>query len=144
MLTFIERKIHEAGADPRQHCVRDHRDRPHARHRCWRLLHRGLVDLGYRFALDDFGTGFGSFTYLKRLPVDYSRLTLTRKDVIPTSPISTWSKLWCARARFRHQTIAEGVEDEETLTLLRIEQVDFAQGFPVGRPAPIGPHQGPA
>jgi hypothetical protein len=38
---------------------------------------------------------------------------------------------------FGHQTIAEGVEDEETLTHLREYGVDFAQGFHLGRPAPI-------
>jgi EAL domain-containing protein (putative c-di-GMP-specific phosphodiesterase class I) len=38
---------------------------------------------------------------------------------------------------FGAQTIAEGVEDQDTLALLRIEQVDFAQGFHVGRPAPL-------
>jgi EAL domain-containing protein (putative c-di-GMP-specific phosphodiesterase class I) len=36
---------------------------------------------------------------------------------------------------FGQQTIAEGVEDEETLTLLRDYGVDFAQGFHLGRPA---------
>ncbi len=41
-----------------------------------------------------------------------------------------------ARA-FGHQTIAEGVEDEETLTVLREYGVDFAQGFHLGRPTPI-------
>ena len=41
-----------------------------------------------------------------------------------------------ARA-FGLKTIAEGVEDEQTLTLLQAEGVDFAQGFHLGRPAPI-------
>jgi EAL domain-containing protein (putative c-di-GMP-specific phosphodiesterase class I) len=37
---------------------------------------------------------------------------------------------------FGQETIAEGVEDEETLVLLRDLGVDFAQGFHIGRPAP--------
>ena len=39
---------------------------------------------------------------------------------------------------FGYQTIAEGVEDAETLALLKEYGVDFAQGFHLGRPAPIG------
>jgi EAL domain-containing protein (putative c-di-GMP-specific phosphodiesterase class I) len=39
---------------------------------------------------------------------------------------------------FGQQTVAEGVENEETLTLLRDYGVDFAQGFHLGRPASIG------
>ncbi len=38
---------------------------------------------------------------------------------------------------FGYKTIAEGVEDAETLALLRDYGVDFAQGFYLGRPAPI-------
>ena len=38
---------------------------------------------------------------------------------------------------FGYQTIAEGVEDAETLALLEQYGVDFAQGFHLGRPAPI-------
>ncbi len=37
---------------------------------------------------------------------------------------------------FGHQTIAEGVEDAETLALLRVYGVDYAQGFHIGLPAP--------
>ena len=38
---------------------------------------------------------------------------------------------------FGQQTIAEGVEDDETLTLLSESGVDFAQGYHLGRPAPL-------
>jgi len=38
---------------------------------------------------------------------------------------------------FGHRTIAEGVEDDETLELLRELGVDFAQGYVIGRPAPL-------
>ena len=141
MLTFIERKIHEAGADPRN-IVFEITETA--------LMHdidagasfvRRLVDLGCRFALDDFGTGFGSFTYLKRLHVDYLKIDIDFvRDLTTNSANLHLVKAVVALAHgFGAQTIAEGVEDEETLTLLRIEQVDFAQGFHVGRPAPLVP-----
>jgi EAL domain-containing protein (putative c-di-GMP-specific phosphodiesterase class I) len=38
---------------------------------------------------------------------------------------------------FGLKTIAEGIEDQQALTLLRAEGVDFAQGFHLGRPGPI-------
>jgi len=41
---------------------------------------------------------------------------------------------------FGQRTIAEGVEDEQTLTLLREYGVDFAQGYHLGRPAPAIAH----
>ena len=41
---------------------------------------------------------------------------------------------------FGLQTIAEGVEDQETLDLLREFGVDHAQGFHLGRPAPLPPY----
>ena len=42
---------------------------------------------------------------------------------------------------FGLETIAEGVQDEEAMTILRQEGVDFAQGFHLGRPSPINPEK---
>ena len=39
---------------------------------------------------------------------------------------------------FGQKTVAEGVEDAETLALLREYGVDYAQGYFLGRPAPLG------
>ena len=141
MLPFIERKLYETGADPAN---------------IWfeitetALMHdidagasfiRRLVNLGCRFALDDFGTGFGSLMYLKRLPVDYLKIDIEFVKDLTTNPANLHLvKAVVALAHgFGAQTIAEGVEDEETLALLRIEQVDFAQGFHIGRPTPLPP-----
>ncbi|MGZ4413449.1 MAG: sensor domain-containing phosphodiesterase [Gaiellaceae bacterium] len=95
-----------------------------------------LTALGCRLALDDFGTGFGSFTYLKRLPIDYLKIDV---DFVRDLPTSTANQnvvrgiVNLAQA-FGQQTIAEGVEDAATLTLLKDYGVDFAQGFHLGRP----------
>jgi EAL domain-containing protein (putative c-di-GMP-specific phosphodiesterase class I) len=100
---------------------------------------RGLVDLGCSLALDDFGTGFGSFTYLKHLPLKYLKIDVEFvRQLASSSPDQHLVKAIVSLAEgFGHETIAEGVEDEETLELLREYGVDYAQGFHLGRPAPI-------
>lgn len=92
--------------------------------------------MGCRFALDDFGAGFSSFYYLKQLPVDYVKidggfiqsLARSRDDQILVKAISDVAK------GFGKKTIAEFVEDAETLEILRGYEVDYAQGYLLGRP----------
>jgi PAS domain S-box-containing protein len=96
-----------------------------------------VVAMGCGLALDDFGTGFASFTYLKRLPVKILKIDIEFVRDLPSNPANqnlVKAIVGLANA-FGHQTVAEGVENEETLTLLREYSVDFAQGFHLGRPA---------
>jgi PAS domain S-box-containing protein len=100
---------------------------------------KGLTGLGCGLALDDFGTGFGSFTYLKRLPMRYLKIDIEFVRDLITNPANQHlvrAIVSLAKA-FNLQTIAEGVEDDETWDLLRQEGVDFGQGFHLGPPAPI-------
>ena len=100
---------------------------------------RGLADMGAGVALDDFGTGFGSFTYLKRLPLTYLKIDLDFVRDLRTNPANQHLvKAIVGLAHdFGYETIAEGVEDEETLSMLGDFGVDLAQGYHLGRPAPI-------
>ena len=105
-----------------------------------RGLAERLTQLGCGFALDDFGAGFGSFAYLKHLPLDIIKidgefirgLRTSRTDQVTVRAIVS-----IARALGK-ETVAEFVEDEETLNLLRALGVDRAQGYFVGRPEPVG------
>ena len=101
-------------------------------------LAEGLDALGSGIALDDFGTGFGSFTYLKRLPLRYLKIDAEFVTDLTEHPANRHLvKATVGLARdFGYKTIAEGVEDAETLEILRDLGVDFAQGFHLGRPAP--------
>jgi len=93
--------------------------------------------LGCRFALDDFGTGFATFNYLKQLPVDIVKIGDTFIKEIASHPddqIFVKSLTEVVKGLGK-KTIAEGVEDEATLLLLREYDVDFAQGYHVGKPA---------
>jgi diguanylate cyclase (GGDEF)-like protein/PAS domain S-box-containing protein len=104
-----------------------------------RELAQSLVELGCEFAIDDFGAGFGSFAYLKHLPSQYVKID---GDFIRRLPVSTDDQLVveaiAAIARgMGKRTIAEFVESEEILRKLAEFEIDFAQGFHVGRPEPI-------
>jgi diguanylate cyclase (GGDEF)-like protein/PAS domain S-box-containing protein len=104
-----------------------------------RLFAERLVSLGCRFALDDFGTGFASFTYLKRLPVQYLKIDIDFVRTLPRSlrDRSVVKAIVGLAGDFGQQTIAEGVEDEHTADVLRDLGVTFAQGYLFGRPSPI-------
>jgi PAS domain S-box-containing protein len=101
--------------------------------------------LGCKLALDDFGTGYGGFTYLKHLPVDSLKIDIEFVRDLPQSPSSEHvvrAVVSLARG-FGQKTVAEGVEDAETLELLRELGVDYAQGYFIGRPVPIAEVFGP-
>lgn len=95
--------------------------------------------LGCKIALDDFGTGYGGFTYIKHLPVDYLKIDIEFVRDLPRDRASQHvvSAVVNLAAGFGLQTVAEGVEDEETLELLKSCGVDCAQGYHLGKPAPL-------
>jgi PAS domain S-box-containing protein len=105
-----------------------------------RRLAERLAELGCGFALDDFGTGYGSFTYLKHLPVRYIKIDLefvrTLRADSPDRQVV--SAIVDVARNFGIETIAEGVESEETAELLGALGVHYAQGYHFGRPAPLG------
>lgn len=104
-----------------------------------RVFVERLHALGCRVALDDFGTGYGGFTHLKRLPIDYLKIDtefVTDLAVNPDSRTVIRAIVRLARG-FGLKTVAEGVEDEPTMALLRELEVDYAQGNHIARPAPL-------
>jgi EAL domain-containing protein (putative c-di-GMP-specific phosphodiesterase class I) len=102
----------------------------------------GLSSLGCQVALDDFGTGFGSFTYLKKLPITYLKIDIDFVLDLATNRANQHlvKAIVGLAGDFGYQTIAEGVEDAETLALLESYGVDFVQGFHLGRPAAVAAH----
>ncbi|MBV9213431.1 MAG: EAL domain-containing protein [Actinobacteria bacterium] len=105
-----------------------------------RSLAKQLRAIGCSFGLDDFGSSFGSFRFLKDLPVDYLKLD---GDLIVTLSESRTAQL-VVKALVDvangtgAETIAVFASDDDTLRLLRELGVGFAQGHRVGRPRPIG------
>lgn len=97
--------------------------------------------LGSAVALDDFGTGYGSFRYLKHLPV--SVLKIDQEFVRDLDGDDADANRHVIEAIVRlgrgmgQRTVAEGVESEAALEYLRAAGVDCAQGYLLGRPAPV-------
>jgi EAL domain-containing protein (putative c-di-GMP-specific phosphodiesterase class I) len=96
-----------------------------------------LKKTGCKFALDDFGSGFCSFSYLKNLPVDVLKIDgafIRGMADAPVDQAMVRSMNQVAHA-LKKQTIAESVENEETLLLLKEFGVDFAQGNHIAAPS---------
>lgn len=99
-------------------------------------LFRGL---GCAFGLDDFGVGYSSFQYLKELPVDFVKIDGSFVKGLVSNPddVVFVKALSDAVRGYGKTTVAEFVEDEATLAILREIGVDYAQGYLIGRPAPL-------
>jgi PAS domain S-box-containing protein len=98
-----------------------------------------LAEQGCQIALDDFGIGYGGLSYLKRLPITVLKIDVEFvRELIgnPKNQCIVRAVVNLARG-FGHQTIAEGVETEATLSLLQEYGVDYAQGYAIGPPAPL-------
>lgn len=106
-----------------------------------RRFAEALRALGCQLALDDFGTGYGTLTYLKHIPADHVKIDVEFvRDLATSAGDESVVKGIVAIAReLGKTTIAEGVSDAGTLRRLRELGVDYAQGYFIGRPAPLPP-----
>jgi EAL domain-containing protein (putative c-di-GMP-specific phosphodiesterase class I) len=100
-----------------------------------------LKSRGCQFALDDFGSGMSSFNYLKNLPVDYIKIDGAFVSDMLTDPVdqvmvNAINKIGQSMGI---KTIAEFVENQEILAMLKDMNVDFAQGFGVHVPEALEP-----
>lgn len=98
-----------------------------------------IKSLGVRFSLDDFGTGLSSFSYLKQFPVDYLKIDGEFiHDIIEndTSFVFVRSMSEVGHS-LKMKVIAEYVDSDRMFEKLRAANIDFIQGFTVGRPVDI-------
>jgi diguanylate cyclase (GGDEF)-like protein len=95
-----------------------------------------VTEMGCGLGLDDFGTGFSSFSYLRELPIQHLKLDVEFIRDLPSSPVNqrlVKAMVQFAKA-FGQETVAEGIENAETLGLVRDLEIDYAQGFHIGEP----------
>jgi diguanylate cyclase (GGDEF)-like protein/PAS domain S-box-containing protein len=94
---------------------------------------------GCKVALDDFGAGLCSFSYLRNFKVDFIKIEGSfirnmRRSSVDLAIVKSINNI---AHEVRSQTIAEFVEDRALLDMTRKLDIDFAQGYAVGRPEPI-------
>lgn len=97
-----------------------------------------LHELGTRVSIDDFGTGYSSLRYIARLPIDALKIDRSFVFGLGESAESlaiVKSVISIAKA-LQLIVVAEGVETEEQVTLLRALECDELQGYYLGRPLP--------
>jgi len=100
-----------------------------------------LKEMGCRFVLDDFGKGLSSFSYLKNLPVDYLKIDGEFVRNLTSDPIQAAlvGSIHDIGQVMGLMTIAEAVEDRETLEALKEIGVDYVQGFYFSKPRLMEP-----
>jgi len=92
-----------------------------------------------QFSLDDFGTGLSSYSYLRNLPVDYLKIDGAFVKDIVTNPndyavVKSINEIGHFMGK---KTIAEYVEDDKALAILKEIGVDFAQGYGIEKKMPL-------
>jgi diguanylate cyclase (GGDEF)-like protein len=100
---------------------------------------RAIKDLGARVAIDDFGTGYSSFAHLKQFPVDALKIDRSFISQMSENPegetlLRTLVQLGKALSI---ETLAEGIERESQLSLLREASCDSGQGYLFARPLSV-------
>jgi diguanylate cyclase (GGDEF)-like protein/PAS domain S-box-containing protein len=98
-----------------------------------------IKELGVKFSLDDFGTGLSSFSYLKQFPVDYLKIDGEFvRDILQddTSYVFIRSMTEVGHC-LDMKVIAEFVESDTMFDKLREANVDYIQGYTVGKPVSI-------
>jgi EAL domain-containing protein (putative c-di-GMP-specific phosphodiesterase class I) len=105
---------------------------------------KSLRNIGVQFSLDDFGTGYSSLQYLKRIPLDQLKIdqSFVRGLEVDQHDLSIVRTVIAIAHSMELEVIAEGVETEGQLQILKAEGCNFYQGYLLGRPMAIEQFEG--
>lgn len=97
-----------------------------------------LMDMGIRIALDDFGTGYSSLNYLRMIPIHTLKIDKSFIDNITSSKKeeSIIKNIIQMAHSMNLKVVAEGVETEDQLSILKERKCDYIQGYYFSRPLP--------
>jgi len=100
-----------------------------------------LANYGVRIAIDDFGTGFSSLSYLQKLPINTLKIDQSFiANIREENPAAKSTAIAIIRAvsQMAHSlgimVVAEGVETQLQISVLRLLEADALQGYLLGRP----------
>ncbi|UCG73318.1 MAG: EAL domain-containing protein [Chromatiales bacterium] len=143
-LVFVREQIEATGVAPELICFEITETVAVANLQRAQAFMHALKGMGCRFSLDDFGTGLSSFAYLKLFPVDTLKIdgSFVRDladNKVSQSVVAAISEV--ARV-MELETVAEFVQDDNSLELLRDLGVHWGQGYLLGEPAPLAEQLG--
>jgi len=138
-LEFLQQQFIKHDISPTKFCFEITETAAIANLTAARKFMASLRAMGCQFSLDDFGSGLSSFEYLRNLPVDYLKIdgVFVRNicnDEIDRAMVQSINQVGHVMGI---STIAEFVEDEKTLNLLKQLGINYAQGFAIAKPRPL-------
>jgi diguanylate cyclase (GGDEF)-like protein/PAS domain S-box-containing protein len=95
-----------------------------------------LKDMGVQLALDDFGTGYSSLSYMRHFPIDTLKIdqSFVRNLATDADDASIVSAVINMGSSLHMRVVAEGIETQEQLAMLREQRCPEGQGFYFSRP----------
>ena len=138
-LDFVSEQLMVSDVDPEMLCFESTETVAVANMQRAQAFMHALKRMGCRFSLDDFGTGLSSFAYLKLFPVDTLKIDGSFVRDLATNKVSQSVVAAISEvARVMElETVAEFVQDEDSLELLRDLGIHWGQGYLLGEPASL-------
>ncbi|WP_179957725.1 bifunctional diguanylate cyclase/phosphodiesterase [Exilibacterium tricleocarpae] len=136
LLPFIESNLKEYPVDPSKLCFEVTETHVMINLEAARATLLALRGLGCKIALDDFGAGMSSFGYLRELPVDIVKIdgAFVRDMATDSVHYEFVKSIHNVAQVMSLRTIAEFVEDENTINLLDGIGIHYAQGYAIDKP----------
>ncbi|WP_110933630.1 putative bifunctional diguanylate cyclase/phosphodiesterase [Paenibacillus bouchesdurhonensis] len=99
-----------------------------------------LKRLGVHISIDDFGTGYSSLYYLKMLPIDRLKIdrSFVKEVMLDGNGAAIVSTITMMAHHLKLRVTAEGVENEEQLEFLKLQNCHEGQGYLFSKPVPAG------
>ncbi|TAL26017.1 MAG: EAL domain-containing protein [Nitrospirae bacterium] len=135
---LLEKTITESGIDPKLFAVEITESTFMQDAEFTKNILDRIKKLGIAVNIDDFGTGYSSLSYLKKLPIDNLKIDISFiRGIVDNPDDATITAAIISMAHHLNlKTIAEGVETEGQLDILRLLRCDMAQGYYFSRPLP--------
>lgn len=105
-------------------------------------LHQ-IKEIGCKIAIDDFGTGYSSLAYLSRFPIDHIKIdkSFVHKMMNDEPTRQLVSSMITLAHNLKLEVVAEGVETQEQVSLLKAYGCDMIQGYFISKPKRMEEHE---